>query len=362
MPISVIHNWKAEFNVYLPDDHQRQNRSDEVRPRCFHIYSINESTTTQNRSKEVLEWSKSGGVLLIGYEMYRSLTLITSNNYDGEEKDSFQAKVRIALLEPDLSVCDEGHRIKTLHANTSLALKQIRTKRKIVLTGYPIQNNLLEYWCMVDFVKPNYLGTISAFSENFKIPIENGQFTDSTPQNVELMKERVYLLHSLLLQIVQRRSNDLLFSSIPPKEEYVLTLRMTDIQRSLYESFINLNGSLNPLKAFAACCKIMNHPDVLYNFLKKRCTDFEDEDELKLKSDTNWAEEIMNNYIPDLIENSPKMEIFFCILKESLTLGDRILLFSQSLSTLNLIEKFLQSNTKMKWMKNVNYFRKFTLF
>lgn len=75
----------------------------------------------------------------------------------------------------------------------------------------------------------------------------------------------------------------------------------------------------------------------------------------------DWAIELLKGYIPDLLENSPKMEIFFCLLEESVFHGDRILLFSQSLLTLNVIEKFLQKtkipNTETYWMKNVSYFR-----
>lgn len=75
------------------------------------------------------------------------------------------------------------------------------------------------------------------------------------------------------------------------------------------------------------------------------------------------ATEILKGYEPGVISNSAKMEALFCILEESLKIGDRILLFSQSLFTLNLIEDFLHQNvvpgSEVKWAKNLNYFRKF---
>ncbi|XP_076266100.1 uncharacterized protein LOC143199867 isoform X2 [Rhynchophorus ferrugineus] len=292
MPINTLQNWMAEYNMWTPTEEAAPNSAlnahGEVRPRNFNLHVLNDNhKTLVARHKVIHAWKSRGGVLLIGYEQFRLLSMkknpksrrkavpIPELPEDDKNKPIFD-EIYTALVNPgpDLVICDEGHRIKNSHASISTALKQLRTKRRVVLTGYPLQNNLLEYWCMVDFVRPNYLGTKTEFLNMFERPIMNGQCIDSTESDIKLMRYRAHVLHSLLVGFVQRRSHTVLQSVLPQKEEYVLLVRMSPFQRKLYDTFMNevvrTQTVPNPLKAFAVCCKIWNHPDVLYNFLMKR--------------------------------------------------------------------------------------------
>lgn len=104
------------------------------------------------------EWSRSGtdkykqaGCLLMGYEAFRMLVFYhqskkTKQNFSQTQRSQLEESVRKYLLEPgaDLVVCDEGHMIKNQKSATSLAVNKIGSRRRIVLTGTPIQNNLKE--------------------------------------------------------------------------------------------------------------------------------------------------------------------------------------------------------------------------
>jgi TATA-binding protein-associated factor len=70
-------------------------------------------------------------------------------------------------------ILDEGHIIKSGKTKTTQAVKQIRAHHRLLLSGTPIQNNVLELWSLFDFLMPGFLGTERAFNERFGKPISN---------------------------------------------------------------------------------------------------------------------------------------------------------------------------------------------
>ncbi|XP_014670971.1 PREDICTED: helicase ARIP4-like [Priapulus caudatus] len=500
VPVNTLLNWVAEFDLWLPTT--SNSPPEEVLTRQFEVFILNDSCKTMaSRARVVNKWHSEGGVLIMGYEMYR---LLVSNKFkrsskskrararavaadckqdaliiDIEEEElnkQYMQDVEKALIRPgpDLVICDEGHRIKNCSASISNTLKNIRTKRRVVLTGYPLQNNLIEYYCMVDFIRPNFLGTKAEFMNMFERPISNGHCTDSMPVDKRLMRFRSHVLHSLLEGFVQRRGHTVLQSCLPPKEEHVLLVPLSPVQKRLYRAFMVVCTSgmsswarCNPIKAFSVCCKIWNHPDILYDTVRKKNRKVDDLDldlpELAVDgvesaaggsgkattpkrrgrppkagskaspisrpvvadngnsnmssmvsedSDSNfptsvscgvsgttsvpasaepkqtldagpslfndkvdkmidyeWADDLVKDYQPGLLENGGKFVLTLCLLEESIHLQDKVLLFSQSLSTLDLIEKFLgrhyvplpadadPQQPRVKWSKNQHYYR-----
>uniref|UniRef100_A0A8C5HR08 DNA helicase n=1 Tax=Gouania willdenowi TaxID=441366 RepID=A0A8C5HR08_GOUWI len=391
-PLNTVLNWVNEFEKW-----QEGMEDDE----SLEVIELATVKRPQERSYALQRWQESGGVMIIGYEMYRNLTQ-GRNTKSKKLKEIFQK----TLVEPgpDLVICDEGHILKNEASAVSKAMNSIRTRRRIVLTGTPLQNNLIEYHCMVNFIKENLLGSVKEFRNRFINPIQNGQCADSTLQDVRIMKKRAHILYEMLAGCVQRKDYTALTKFLPPKHEYVLSLRITPIQCKLYKYYLeNFTGVGNALEGgrgrsgtklfqdFQMLSRIWTHPWCLQlDYISKENRGFFDEDSMEefIASETeesemtrptnstpgspafDWHREFVTDADAEILEHSGKMTVLFEILRMAEEVDDKVLVFSQSLISLDLIEDFLELACRAKdeekvspykgegkWFRNIDYYR-----
>lgn len=150
-PPGLINNWSDELLTWIPDDMLAT-----LNPR-----KIDASVKLRERLEIIEEWYLDGGVLVLGYEMFR--TLIENKKNKRRELASLDEgqheQVQKHLLEgPNIIVADEAHKMKNAAASITLAASRFRSKSRIALTGSPLANNIEEYHAMIEWVSPNYLG------------------------------------------------------------------------------------------------------------------------------------------------------------------------------------------------------------
>ncbi|XP_048324064.1 protein CHROMATIN REMODELING 20 isoform X2 [Ziziphus jujuba] len=392
MPVNVLHNWRQEFMKWRPS---------EVKP--LRVFML-EDVSRERRGELLAKWRAKGGVFLIGYSAFRNLS------FGKNVKDRNIAREICHALQdgPDLLVCDEAHVIKNTRADVTQALKQVRCQRRIALTGSPLQNNLMEYYCMVDFVREGFLGSSHEFRNRFQNPIENGQHTNSTLDDVKIMNQRSHILYEQLKGFVQRMDMNVVKKDLPPKTVFIVAVKLSPLQRKLYKRFLDVHGFTNDqisnekmrkrsfFAGYQALAQIWNHPgilqlrrdkdyvrreDVVDNFLVDDSSSDENMDyNVVFGEKQKNSNEVMQGKIADsffqkdwwndlLHENnyreldySGKMVLLLDILAMCSDVGDKVLVFSQSIPTLDLIELYLsrlpRNGKKGKsWKKGKDWYR-----
>jgi DNA repair and recombination RAD54-like protein len=177
----------------------------------------------------------------------------------------------LAGTEVGLLLCDEGHRLKNGESQTFTALNSLNCKRRVILSGTPIQNDLSEYFSLLNFANPDLLGTRAEFRKNFELPILRGRDADGTEVDVQKGEEKLKELGGIVNKFIIRRTNDILSKYLPVKYEHVVFCNLSPFQLALYRHFVSspdvqrlLRGvGSQPLKAIGLLKKLCNHPDLL---------------------------------------------------------------------------------------------------
>lgn len=146
----------------------------------------------------------------------------------------------LRYLEPlrwNYLVLDEGHVIKNSKTKIARAVRSLSSDHRLILTGTPIQNSVLELWSMFDFLMPGFLGSEKSFKETYSKPIMASRDSKCTEVDHEKGVLATEALHRQVLPFVLRRLKDDVLSELPPKIMQDYFCNMTPLQHRLYEDF-----------------------------------------------------------------------------------------------------------------------------
>lgn len=147
-------------------------------------------------------------------------------------------------------VLDEAQHIKNAATLTSKAVKQINSRQRFVLTGTPVENRLSELWNLFDFLMSGYLYTNTAFREKLEKPIVKSKNPEASSQ-----------LRRLVQPFLLRRRKAEVLKELPPKEEYVRRISLSEEERKTYCACVQatvekLDGEQGKLQILAALTRL----------------------------------------------------------------------------------------------------------
>ncbi|KAI5821085.1 SNF2 family N-terminal domain-containing protein [Pyronema omphalodes] len=335
-PGAVLSQWASEFHLWWPalrvailhssgsgmltsHDNAYADEDSEIEEFTKSKKGVKTSTRNSNAAKVIVDRAfKLGHVLLTTYEGLATY-----------EKILLQKEWSYAIL-------DEGHKIRNPDARVSLNCKRLKTPHRIILSGTPIQNNLVELWSIFDFVYPGCLGTLPTFKQEFEIPIRIGGYKNASNIQVQTATQCALSLKATISPYLLRRMKADVAQDLPQKDEKVLFCQLTNTQRRLYKDYIGspevrsiLDGKLQSFAGIAVLRKICCHPHLADS---KGSIDDDDEDQPEDDGPQRYKD-----YGKE--ELSGKMLVTKGMLMHWKIEGHRTLLFSQSTQILDMLER-----------------------
>lgn len=377
-PPSLIDNWYEEILMWQPEPTTLGG-----------LYKITQKTKAPDRVQDIAQWASDRGILIISYDMFRGLIVNkAASRKTGESRrplsDADHAAVQEHLLNhPNIIIADEAHKMKNTEAGISLVTSRFKSTKRIALTGSPLANNLDEYFAMIDWIAPGYLGTKQQFRSKYANPISEGLWNDSETMDRRLSLRRLHVLKKNLDPKISRADITAIAGDLPPKVEFFITVPLTKLQVKAYNRYVTSllgddqsrsTGNARMWDWLAILSLLCNHPSTFLTKLEDRQYQYESEkpkvkakalvstddvDGFGLPTDIELADAGLS---PEMVEQQRKIfqdledsdrledpsmshrcQIVCDIIKHSVVADDKVLLFSHSIPSLNYLEKCISS-------------------
>jgi SNF2 family DNA or RNA helicase len=274
MPTSLIYNWEMEAKKFAPK---------------LKIFNY----TGTHREKNVAQFE--------GYDLV--LTSYGTTRIDIEHLKNYYF---------NYIILDESQAIKNPDSNIARAVRDLKSKFKLLLTGTPIENSTMDLWSQMSFINPGLLGTQSFFKNEFLLPIEK--------KHDELKTKRLY---SIIKPFILRRHKAQVATELPEKIESIQYCKMTPEQEQEYEK-VKSNYRNMILESIEE--KGVSSSQLL---LLQGLT--------KLRQIANHPKMVIDDYVGD----SGKLEDAVHMLQNALKNNHKILIFSQFVKHLSIFRNYL---------------------
>ncbi len=214
-------------------------------------------------------------------------------------------------------ILDESQNIKNAKAKTAQIIFTLKSNFRLCLTGTPMENHLGELWSMFHFLMPGYFGTHDRFTRLFRSPIEKSGDAQRQSQ-----------LQKRLKPFMLRRTKDAVATELPKKTEIIRTVPLSGKQRDLYET-VRLAMDRKVQLEIGKKGLARSHIIVLDALLKLRqiCCD----------------PQLLSLDLARQVNESAKLDMLLEMLTEMLEEGRKVLIFSQFVKMLNIIENELKT-------------------
>ncbi|KAM8887386.1 DNA excision repair protein ERCC-6-like 2 isoform 2-T2 [Spinachia spinachia] len=215
-PLSVLYNWKDELDTW---GHFR----------CVVVHGL--------RKEEELARIQNGRIE-IALTTYETLRLCL---------DQFNG------IDWSAVVVDEAHKIKNPNSQITQAMKDLKCKIRVGLTGTVLQNNLEELWCVMDWAVPGCLGSLGRFKNKFSDPIEQGQRHSATKRTLATGRRAVRALVKIISHLFLRRTKALIREQLPKKDDRVVYCSLTHFQQTVYQTVLDTEDVTFMLRSSEKC-------------------------------------------------------------------------------------------------------------